>query len=77
MRTKSAKSSLSGPAAKRAKLEKKKMADKVNKAIIRKKGNSRESGDSRRDFKSGRGPKSMDRSTKMGFKGASKVHRKR
>nr|CAG4649284.1 EOG090X0508 [Scapholeberis mucronata] len=76
-RTKSAKSSLSGPAAKRAKMEKKKMLDRANKAATKPKGRDKDSGDSRRDFKSGRAFKSSDKSKKMGFKGASKVHRKR
>lgn len=77
-RTKSTKSSLSGPAAKRAKIEKKKMLERNNKGSGSKsgtRGKARDSGDSRQNnFKTGRPPKSGG---KVGFKGASKVQRKR
>nr|CAG4636964.1 EOG090X0508 [Ceriodaphnia reticulata] len=86
-RTKSTKSSLSGPAAKRAKIEKKKMMEKSNKANTSKsfprgKGNDSARGerDSRqKGFKPGRSSKSGGGKSngKTGFKGASKVHRKR
>nr|CAG4650928.1 EOG090X0508 [Simocephalus serrulatus] len=102
-RAKSTKSSLSGPAAKRAKIEKKKMIEKSNKANAGKSGPRRkghdsedsrqkggfksggrgkgnDSGDSRQKggFKQGRPSRPGGKSNgKTGFKGASKVHRRR
>jgi hypothetical protein len=75
-RARSTKSSLSGPAAKRAKIEKKKMLERNNKGNGSKTGSrGKDSGDSRqKNFKSGRTPKSGG---KLGFKGASKIQRKR
>lgn len=77
-RAKSAKSSLSGPAAKRAKIEKKKM-EKNSKGKSGEKRSAKDPVDSRRkNFKSGRSPKSTGKpNSKIGFKGASKVQRKR
>lgn len=77
-RARSTKSSLSGPAAKRAKIEKKKMLERNNKGNGSKtgsRGKANDAGDSRqKNFKSGRTPKSGG---KLGFKGASKIQRKR
>ena len=81
-RAKSTKSSLSGPAAKRDKIEKKKMLERNNKgngAKSGQRGKTNDSGNPRqKNFKSGRAPKPGGKSNgKMGFKGASKVQRKR
>lgn len=82
-RTKSSKSSLSGPAAKRVKREKKKMMDKSNKTSNGKstfKGKQRDDGDFReKGFKSRKSsrPGGGKSNGKTGLKGVSKVHRKR
>lgn len=80
-RAKSTKSSLSGPAAKRAKIEKKKMADKKNKDAARKfksKDNDKSTHSRLKESKFDKFRKSSGKQkSKVGFKGASKVHRKR
>lgn len=94
-RAKSKKSSLSGPAAKRARMEKKKMMDKESKKPTKgrftnkgdrddetsdyrmKKGGFKSGRGANKDFKRPGGGKFPANKKKVGFKGASKVHRKR
>ena len=75
-RTKSTKTSLSGPAAKRAKLERKKVNNSKGK-FGKEKDKHQENGVEKKRFRTARPQTGAKAAGKGGFKGASKIRKKR